>query len=313
MSRFNECLPPGTLRAQLVSTVGRALRCGALQPVATETITLRSEGLDFTVRVLSNIAPKDRARAEQTREERHTGAPISPFLPPEEALTVGGITCTHIGVLNKFNVLDLHMLIVTRGFEHQERLLTPADFQAAWQCLGEFDGLVFYNGGRVAGASQPHKHLQLVPLPLTAGAGRLPLEPFIEDAAGATSGASARLGFAHVCATLPDRGSAGPADEALSLWRIYRVLLERAAVGIRAGPDGERQANPYNLLLTRRWMMLVPRRCECWQGVSVNALGFVGALLVRDASQLGALREAGVMAVLKGVSRAGGGTDGKSP
>ena len=32
--------------------------------------------------------------------------------------------------------------------------------------LAEFDGLGFYNGGETAGASQPHKHLQIVPLPL---------------------------------------------------------------------------------------------------------------------------------------------------
>ena len=80
MSRFNECLPRGTLRAQLVATVGRALCCGALQPVATETTTLHSAGVDFTVRVLSNIAPKDRARAEQTLEE-HAGLLVLVLVP----------------------------------------------------------------------------------------------------------------------------------------------------------------------------------------------------------------------------------------
>ena len=29
--------------------------------------------------------------------------------------------------------------------------------------LAEVEGLAFFNGGTVAGASQPHKHLQVVP------------------------------------------------------------------------------------------------------------------------------------------------------
>ncbi len=31
-----------------------------------------------------------------------------------------------------------------------------------WTCLGEFEVLVFYNGGKLAGASQRQKHLQIV-------------------------------------------------------------------------------------------------------------------------------------------------------
>ena len=42
--------------------------------------------------------------------------------------------------------------------------------------MAEVDGLAFYNAGKLAGASQRHKHLQVAPLPWGPGDGRLPVE-----------------------------------------------------------------------------------------------------------------------------------------
>ncbi len=57
----------------------------------------------------------------------------------------------------------------------------------------------------------------------------------------------------------------------------------------------------YNLLLTRRWMMVVPRTRERWGPVSVNAVGFAGLLLARgDAGE--ALSEAGPLTALRTVA-----------
>lgn len=63
-----------------------------------------------------------------------------------------------------------------------------------------------------------------------------------------------------------------------------------------------RQTGPYNLLATREWMLLVPRSTECFHGISVNALGFAGALLVRDAEQLALLERHGPMTALRAVA-----------
>ena len=59
------------------------------------------------------------------------------------------------------------------------------------------------------------------------------------------------------------------------------------------------QSAPYNLLVTRRWMLLVPRSAECVEGVSVNALGFAGSLFVRDAAQMEVIKRLGPMTVLQ--------------
>jgi ATP adenylyltransferase len=68
--------------------------------------------------------------------------------------------------------------------------------------------------------------------------------------------------------------------------------------------EGElRQAAPYNLLLTRDWMLLVPRSQECAGPVSINALGFAGSLFVKDETQMGFVREHGPMRMLRETAR----------
>ncbi len=103
-----------------------------------------------------------------------------------------------MAILNKFNVVDNHLLIVTREFEQQRSLLTLRDFEALWRCLNEYDSLGFYNGGPEAGASQPHKHLQLVPLPLAPQGPPVPIAPLLAGARGAVgSGPIPGFDFVH--------------------------------------------------------------------------------------------------------------------
>jgi len=73
-----------------------------------------------------------------------------------------------------------------------------------------------------------------------------------------------------------------------------------ACLGIEAvANNGElRQSAPYNLLLTRRWMLLVPRATEFYQSISVNALGFAGSLFVRNEKEMETIRRQGPMNIL---------------
>jgi ATP adenylyltransferase len=49
-------------------------------------------------------------------------------------------------------------------------------------------------------------------------------------------------------------------------------------------------------------MMLVPRRAEHSEGVSINALGFAGSLFVRNETQMDIIRTRGPMSMLKQVA-----------
>lgn len=148
----------GALWQRLKAQTAHGMATGALQPVETTFEHIEDAQIRFVVRVLANLARKEKARAQQGKTK-----PANPFLPYEQDLYVSDVSDTHVCLLNKFKVVDNHFLIVTRTFESQENWLGSADFEAMVRCLGDVDGLGFFNGGAVAGASQPHKHLQVVP------------------------------------------------------------------------------------------------------------------------------------------------------
>lgn len=288
-------LQPGTLRQAVSRRTRRALASGALRPIETETVFVEHGGVRFMVRVAANLARKDAAR-----EPHVSGGQADPFLPHDPELFVAEVSDTHLCLLNKFNVLGHHLLIVTREFERQEALLTLADFEALWACMGEFDALGFYNGGEVAGASQGHKHLQMVPLPLAEDGPSVPMEPLLfatdfKDAIGVVPG----LPFANAYNRLALDQVTDPRAAASVTHKRYRDML--AAVGIASieTPDGPRQSAPYNLLVTRAWMLLVPRSRECIDGIPANALGYAGSLFVRDREQLATIRRRGPLTVLR--------------
>jgi len=291
-------LRPGTLRGALLERSRHALACGAMQSIETVEETVPDQGVDFIVRRVSSLA-----RKHEDAQRRSAGAPANPFLPHEPDLFVAEVSDTHFALLNKFNVIEGHLLVVTRGFVHQETLLDAGDFAALAACMAEYDSLGFYNGGAAAGASQPHKHLQLVPLPIAKTGPPLPMEALLAPLHGRTGIARIPgLEFSHAFAWLEPARFQGEADAAPRLHALYLELL--AAVGLESvRVHGEvRQSAPYNLLLTRRWMLLAPRSKEHFGPISINALGYAGSLFVRDEEQMDLVRRAGPMAVLRGVS-----------
>ncbi len=62
------------------------------------------------------------------------------------------------------------------------------------------------------------------------------------------------------------------------------------------------QSAPYCFLVTRGWMLLVPRSKEFFGDISLNSLAFVGSLFVRNEQQLESLKNVGPMNALKAVA-----------
>jgi sulfate adenylyltransferase (ADP) / ATP adenylyltransferase len=295
-------LTSATLRAALAAQTRHALQCGALQPIDTVLTHLDDGGVRFAVRQVSSLARKEQARRTEVAES--ATARRNPFLPCDDDLCVGTLSPTHLALLNKYNVIDDHLLIVTRRFVPQEALLDHDDFAALLVALRGFDALGFYNGGAAAGASQPHKHLQAVPLPLDdATETAVPMEVLWQSALVENGIARVpRLPFAHALAALDLLQ--GSADEAARhAWRTYRALLDAVGIGAIDVEGLAHQRAPYNLLVTRRWMLVVPRTQECVDGMSINALGFAGSLFVRDAQQCAALAHIGPMTALAHVAQ----------
>jgi ATP adenylyltransferase len=252
-----------------------ALASGALAPIGTTVERVRDRGVDFVVRRVESMAAKPKGNDRSGKD---------PFAPPyDPALWVGEVPPAHLALLNKFPVLERHLLLVTRDYEAQESLLTEADFAAWLEVMGKEEVLGFYNGGPEAGASQPHKHLQAVPLPLGPNGVPVPVEPHL-----------GRLPFLHAFVELDDTRRGEPA----ALHRCYQALWRECGFA----PERNRQPVPYNLLLTRRRMWLVPRTQDSVEGIEVNGLGFAGALLARDEAQVELIRRIGPIEVLRRVT-----------
>ena len=284
----------------MVRASERALANGALHSIPTEYEFVEDGGMRFFVRILTNLALKDEERKKQKEQGKSAVRP-DPFLPYEQDLFVAHVSETHVAILNKYNVVEHHLLIVTREFESQEMLLTLRDFEALWLCLWEYNGLCFYNGGEAAGASQAHKHLQMVPLPLAPEGPPVPIEPLL-GAAESVAGLGTVPGFhfLHVFVRLDSDILSSPQHTPQRTFAIYRQMLREA--GMLTSADAVIQTGPYCLLVTREWMLLVPRSREFFEGISLNSLAFAGALLVRREEQLEILRRRGPMAALRSVA-----------
>lgn len=285
-------LTPGTLHTSLLERTATARRCGAIHFQPTMIEVIEQDGISFQVRVLES--PAMRRSADAARSQ------VNPF-PYDQDLFVAPISATHIALLNKFSVLEHHLLIATSAFEDQRCQLTQKDCEALLIGLTEMDALAFYNAGHEAGASKSHKHLQLVPLDATIVP--LPIEPLLRFAqTDRMIGTVPRLPFRHAFAPMdPDWTNPGK-DSGASLHACYRKLLHAAGLSVDATSGSHGLTAPYNLLMTRRWMLVVPRSQECFEGISVNALGFAGAFLVKNRQQLATLRRFGPLTALQHVA-----------
>jgi len=294
-------LQSGTLWTRVKEQTQHALASGALQPIPTECEFVEQEGIRFLVRILSNLVRKDKAKQQEKKST--SGKEFNPFLPYEENLFVTDISETHLCLLNKFNVVDYHLLIITRAFEEQESLLTQLDFEAMWACLAEIDGLVFYNAGKAAGASQRHKHLQLIPLPLDQEGLRIPIEPVVTKAQfSGFVGIIPQFPFKHGLVRFDASWVKSHLEAAVATLDSYHILLESLDLLKDIEVSDIKQSHPYNLLVTREWMLIIPRSQECFESISVNSLGFSGALLVRNHQQMELLKAYCPITVLQGVA-----------
>lgn len=285
-------MKPGTLWQSVLDSTEHAIECGVLAKIPTRVEHIEERGIRFQVHIVQQL---ERKHVEGITQ-RQCGT--NPFLPYDENMFVANVTDTHVCLLNKFNVMDHHLLMVTREFEHQETLLNARDFEAMWLCLREFEGLAFYNSGTISGASQPHKHLQQVPLPLGGCAECTPIDSLVAGTpVDGFFGTLPSFDFSHIL-TRVSHIDASTVDEAAR--ETEQTYLEMLREMYSAATPG-----PYNLLATREWMLLVPRSVEHYESISVNALGFAGSLLARDERELELIRQRGPLGVLEDVGQKG--------
>ena len=274
-----------------------ALAQGALQPLDTELLPLASlQDAGFECR---------RLRSHLPRHLRPAGPKPNPFRPWDRRLEVEPVADDHVLILNKYPVQRGHLLLISRDWVPQGAWLTANDWRAVAQVDADTTGLWFFNSGPLAGASQPHRHLQL--LPRSATEALCPRQHWFETQMRFTNDQPGNRGRERLvgdplraaCAVLPREDLSADCDPALNLQRLYR----RLALSLELGDpeSAAAPAHPYNLLLTPQWMALIRREREHSHGFSINGLGFAGYLLLTDHADAHWLERHGPEALLREV------------
>jgi sulfate adenylyltransferase (ADP) / ATP adenylyltransferase len=243
----------------------------------------------------------------------------NPFENPAEGLLVARLpndrNPTHNLVLNKYPVIHRHSILSTYDFKKQTDFLDSQDLDVTYSCLQAWEAestekspsrlFAFFNSGEHSGASQAHRHLQLLPVEdmMHSESSGLDWQPLIDlmteplpDDPNVLRNPS--LSFRHYAMKIPENPGVGV------LQRIYHHLYECASKSVQSwneeGPieytaidnnSGEATVS-YNLAMTIHAMAICPRRNETAKiptadvegSAAVNGTILGGTLMVKELS-----------------------------
>ncbi|YAI82129.1 MAG: ATP adenylyltransferase family protein [cyanobacterium endosymbiont of Rhopalodia sterrenbergii] len=285
---------------KVITQTSHAINCSALQSIVTNYEFIEDANIKFLVKILDNFPQKENSQKQEIQQHKKIEKKVDPFLPYEKDLFVTNLSDTHLCLLNKYNVFDYHLLITTRVFEEQQSWLDLSDFAALCQCLSQIDGLGFYNSGTLAGASQQHKHLQLVPFPLSPEVEKIPIESLIKKINFQEKvGFISNFNFSHALTKINLNTGKNHFQNALIILENYHKLL----MAINLPLHKEKPTVDYNLLITRKWMMIIERSQASYESIPVNSLGFAGTFLIKNEKQMEQLKELTPLRILHNVAK----------
>ena len=246
----------------------------SLFPLNTTDITKKLyKGDDFVIREL-----------DTTKFKKSTliGPKINPFRPWDNILEIDSIGKYHQLILNKYPVQLGHILLITNEWKEQNGWIDIKDWEAIKEVNKDTTGLWFFNSGPLAGASQPHRHIQLLrrdPSELSC-----PREKWILD----FENVNYKNERFHKNIILKKFSKTLNKE---NIHEIYKDLAYKLGLG-KPGID-KKPRYPYNLIFTNQWILLIKRKTDNLYGISVNALGFAGYILVTEKSDKKYLKKFG--------------------
>lgn len=217
--------------------------------------------------------------AHDAASRPETFGPGSDIANAHPDLLITTINSTHLLVVNKFSVWRPQLLLLTvDSYQRQHLPLSQDDLRAAWTLLTQTDGqfYVFFNCGSKAGASRSHKHMQVVPHPdtLPATARKWRLFPDYDPPWSPHS-----IPFMHFIHRFE-----GPRVLETEISRVYRQHVSSCRRALKI--SDEQAACPHNAVLTKKWIVTIPRSRENVDGTTANSAGMMGSIWLRDEKQL---------------------------
>ena len=228
-------------------------------------------------------------------------------------LLIDSSLTTHTLVLNKYNTFRFHALLITNFFEQQSNGLNTQDIQATIMYIQAINAVGFFNSAEVSGASQPHKHIQLVPLDSLKE-----VISMIHNSSPSSDTFSSSSGSASFPIDILVKASHVSIGKITSLKEIpfqnfvasisLTTLTIDDLYGLYKSMRDMCKGKEYNFIITAEWMIMVPRSKAVItlpkSVIPVNSFGFMGFLLAANTDQSEEIlsHRAGVLDLLKQVT-----------
>jgi len=262
----------------------KAVKCGAVIPLNTIKYKTIEECCDFELRFLKSPIPKYLTEYGPKR---------NPFIPWDSRLQIKPINDQHTLILNKYPVQIGHMLLITSSWKPQNGWLHEDDFAAILKVDNDTTGLWFFNSSKEAGASQPHRHFQL--LPRHHNESVCPRYQWFCSLLNNTEDYNSEI--SHCISIRPRNKNKDSSSN--DLFSSYKSMISELNIG--EIDIINKPLKPYNLLLTSEWIALITRKTDRSNGFSINALGFAGYFLGTKKSDVETLIKFGPEKILKDV------------
>lgn len=295
-------------------------------PVRTSPFSLRviytsmTDPIQFQLRFSPALANKPKGPPRDPHKK-----PFDPFENPPPALKITDLGPAHFLVLNKFAVVPEHFILATAAFKQQTDVLEADDLACTLACIDAYEGqqegggggglFAFFNGGEHSGASQPHRHIQLLPVAR--------MRDGLEEGGGSAWDVLADNLRTHRPPFATFSEEIEPGITGAELHEMYLRLYGRAcravarhsggSSGIDEVPATGEARISYNMAMTRRTLVVSPRLAEgadiaaadgrVLGSLALNGTVLAGTALVKSELEWEALRsdEGGLVKVLRGI------------
>lgn len=194
---------------------------------------------------------------------------------------------THLLIYNKFMVFRQHVLVITREGIPQQKPLTLEDLCYTWIVMNAIEGIAFYNSNEKAGASVDHKHLQVVKRKFldTGIIRKIDLQAKTCDSFDGkiTEFNIIKIDllndFMTVCIKLRDIKEH---EDVFNYGKYLQCVYEAAYNNLNIDSD----TCSFNLIFTKRWLLLVLRKQDKAYDVSMNSLSVIGSFLLTSEEKM---------------------------
>jgi len=184
------------------------------------------------------------------------------------------------------------MILASDGYRKQYEPLCESDFEEVWKIITTMgnDYVAFFNCGKDGGCSRMHKHLQVMPM----------MEGSFASFLDCDDGKEPNIPFHWFYRRFKPEHTTPT-----NLVMAYIDLLDKATkvgqgLSEHADTTPPGAACPHNMILTKRWMVVIPRRrAAINKEAGINALGMLGLIGVATKSEIDNLVKLGLTEVLR--------------